>query len=123
MNLPVCLDFHDKRSSCADGAGNLGFNSFNFLTFVIMVFNAVANANNNINNNNNNNVDINLNSISSDTNNLISNSDNMNSIMVMIMPPPVGRKRRAFQKLFEQVRNFYHIRAIVYIKLLPFVEF
>ena len=40
-----------KRNSCPSSVGNMGFNSFNFLTFMVMVFNAVANANNNINNN------------------------------------------------------------------------
>ena len=31
-----------KRSLCPNGVGNLGFNSFNFLTFMLMTFNAVA---------------------------------------------------------------------------------
>ena len=60
-------NFHGSRhprSPCPSGVGRFGFNSFNFLTFMVMVFNAVANVNNNINNNNNNNNDINLNSIS-----------------------------------------------------------
>ena len=39
------------RSPCPGGVGNYGFNSFNFLTFMVLVFNAVANTNNNINNN------------------------------------------------------------------------
>ena len=45
---------HEKsrlKRSCPSSVGNMGFNSFNFLTFMVMVFNAVANANNNINNN------------------------------------------------------------------------
>ena len=58
------VNFRVKRSPCPSGVGNFGFNSFNFLTFMVMTFNAVANVNNNINNNNNNNQDINLNSIS-----------------------------------------------------------
>jgi len=90
-------DFHGSRqprSPCPSGVGRFGFNSFNFLTFMVMVFNAVANVNNNINNNNNNNNDINLNSISQDSNSVVSNSDNMNSVMAMILPVP-GRKKRS----------------------------
>ena len=62
----VDFNLHKRlpRSPCPSGVGNFGFNSFNFLTFMVMTFNAVANVNNNINNNNNNNQDINLNSIS-----------------------------------------------------------
>ena len=89
---PQKLTRHVRSSGCAGSAvGNLGFNSFNFLTFMVMTFNAVANTNNNINNNNDNNNDINMNSISQDSNNVVSNSDNMNMIMVMILP--VGGKR------------------------------
>ena len=91
-----------KRNSgtgCSSGQvdnsiGNLGFNSFNFLTFMILTFNAVTNVNNNINNNNNNNNDVSLNSISQSSTNTVSNSDNSNDIMVMILPMPGGRKKR-----------------------------
>ena len=90
-----------KRSpspSCSseqdDGIGNLGFNSFNFLTFMILTFNAITNVNNNINNNNNNNNDVSLNSISQTSSNTISNSDNSNDIMVMILPMPGKRRKR-----------------------------
>ena len=91
-----------KRNSgtgCSSGQvdnsiGNLGFNSFNFLTFMILTFNAVTNVNNNINNNNNNNNDVSLNSISQSSSNTVSNSDNSNDIMVMILPMPGGRKKR-----------------------------
>lgn len=96
------LDFEDRasrlpRSPCPSGVGNLGFNSFNFLTFMVMVFNAVANVNNNINNNNQNNQDLNFNSISQDSNNVVSNSDNQNTVMAIILPVP-GRKRRNVQQ-------------------------
>ena len=38
-----------KRSSCpSGGVGNMGFNSFNFMTFIVLVFNAVVNINNNL---------------------------------------------------------------------------
>ena len=85
-----------KRTPCPSGVGNYGFNSFNFLTFMVMVANVVANVNNNINNNNNNNNDINLNSITQDSNSVVSNSDNMNSIMAEILPIPVGKRRKRF---------------------------
>jgi hypothetical protein len=85
------------RSTCGgSGVGNLGFNSFNFLTFMVLTFNAIANTNNNINNNNNNDNDINLNSISQDSNNAVSNSDNSNTVMVMILPMPGKRSAEKF---------------------------
>ena len=84
-----------RRSACPSGVGRFGFNSFNFLTFMVMVFNAVANVNNNINNNNNNNNDFNLNSISQDSNSVVSNSDNQNTIMAMILPVPGRRRKRS----------------------------
>lgn len=95
-----------KRSNCPGGIGNLGFNSFNFMTFMLMVFNAVANVNNNVNNNNNNNNNVNLNSISQDSNNIISNSDNMNTIMATILPMPGGRKKRSSSlDTFDKMNN------------------
>ena len=30
-----------SRRSCPGGSGNLGFNSFNFMAFIVLVFNAV----------------------------------------------------------------------------------
>ena len=80
-----------KRQACPGGVGNFGFNSFNFMTFVLLTLNAVANVNNNINNNNNNNVNINYNTINQDSNNVISNSENMNMVMAMILPVPGKR--------------------------------
>ena len=92
------LQKRSPSSSCSseqdDGIGNLGFNSFNFLTFMILTFNAITNVNNNINNNNNNNNDVSLNSISQSSSNTISNSDNSNDIMVMILPMPGKRRKR-----------------------------
>ena len=49
-----------KRDACPGGSGNYGFNSFNFMTLVLLTFNVVANVNNNLNNNNNNNNENNL---------------------------------------------------------------
>jgi len=80
-----------KRMSCPGGVGNFGFNSFNFMTFVLLTLNAVANTNNNINNNNNNNIDINYNTVNQDSNNVISNSENMNMVTATILPVP-GRR-------------------------------
>ena len=80
-----------KRQSCPGGVGNFGFNSFNFMTFVLLTLNAVANVNNNINNNNNNNNDINYNTINQDSNNVVSNSENTNMVMAVILPMP-GRR-------------------------------
>lgn len=87
-----------KRSSCPGGVGNFGFNSFNFMTFVLLTLNAVANVNNNINNNNNNNVDINYNTINQDSNNVVSNSENMNMVMAMILPVPGKRSIQLFNR-------------------------
>ena len=79
------------KRSCPGGVGNFGFNSFNFMTFVLLTLNAVANTNNNINNNNNNNIDINYNTINQDSNNVVSNSENMNMVTATILPVP-GRR-------------------------------
>ncbi len=51
---PVFAKKKTKRSACDNGKGNLGFNSFNFLAFILLTFNVVANVNNNNHNNNNN---------------------------------------------------------------------
>jgi len=75
-----------KRGACPSGVGNMGFNSFNFMTFMLLTMNAVANTNNNVNNNNNNNVNINYNTINQDSNNLVSNSENTNMISATILP-------------------------------------
>ena len=109
-----------KRSSgtvCSSGQvdnsiGNLGFNSFNFLTFMILTFNAITNVNNNINNNNNNNNDVSLNSISQTSSNTISNSDNSNDIMVMILPMPGGRKKRSLPKNVDGISDATILKEI-----------
>ena len=109
-----------KRSSatgCSSGQvdnsiGNLGFNSFNFLTFMILTFNAITNVNNNINNNNNNNNDVSLNSISQTSSNTISNSDNSNDIMVMILPMPGGRKKRSLPKNVDDISDATILKEI-----------
>jgi len=93
------------RQACPGGVGNFGFNSFNFMTFVLLTLNAVANVNNNINNNNNNNVDINYNTINQDSNDVISNSENMNMVMAMILPVPGKRTLNLFNRTVN-----HHVR-------------
>ena len=88
----------NKRSSCPGGVGNFGFNSFNFMTFVLLTLNAVANTNNNINNNNNNNVNINYNTVNQDSNNVVSNSENMNMVTATILPVPGRRSLELLNK-------------------------
>jgi len=91
-----------KRQSCPGGVGNFGFNSFNFMTFVLLTLNAVANTNNNINNNNNNNNDINYNTINQDSNNLVSNSENTNMVMAVILPMP---GKRSLEKIDRNTKH------------------
>ena len=51
LSLDYSANLHrSTRTPCPSGVGNYGFNSFNFLTFMVLVSNAVANVNNNINN-------------------------------------------------------------------------
>lgn len=81
------------RRSCPGGAGAYGFNTFNFLTFALQVFNGVVNAVNHINNNNNNNNDNSQNSVNVNTDQVSSNSNSANAILVIIPPNPGRRKR------------------------------
>ena len=80
-----------KRSSCDDGKGNFGINSFNFLAFVLLTYNVVANVNNNLNNNNNNKNDQNINAISQNSNNVATNTNVGNQIGVTVLPIPGKR--------------------------------
>ena len=105
LNHTLACDPHSRIKRSCNDEGNLGFNSFNFLTFMILSINAVININNNINNNNNNNNDISVNSISQTSNSIESTSNTENDISVVILPVPLGRRRRrsseeAFEKLF-----------------------
>merc|ERR1712051_463851 len=65
-----------KRAACDDGKGNYGINSYNFLAFILLTFNIVAN----INNNNNNKNDQNINAISQNSNNVATNTNAANGI-------------------------------------------
>ena len=89
-NLEKGLDLNGTRhhvttrSSCKNGKGNYGINSFNFLAFTLMVFNVVANVNNNLNNNNLNKNDNNINAISQNSNNVATNTNVANQIGVTV---------------------------------------
>ncbi|MPC98137.1 hypothetical protein E2C01_093490 [Portunus trituberculatus] len=88
---PRHLHHPHRRSSCPGGVGSYGFNTFNFLTFALQVFNGILNVVNNINNNNNNNNLNTLNSIAVNTDQVATNSNSANNVLVMIEPP---RRRR-----------------------------
>jgi hypothetical protein len=79
------------RGACDNGKGNYGINSFNFMAFVLLTFNVVANVNNNLNNNNNNKNDNNINAISQNSNNVATNTNVGNSIGVTVLPIPGKR--------------------------------
>ena len=89
-----------KRSSCENGKGNYGINSFNFLSFVLLTYNVVANVNNNLNNNNNNKNDQNINAISQNSNNVATNTNVGNQIGVTVLPIP---GKRAIDSLRQKV--------------------
>jgi len=85
-----------RRDACPSGNGNYGFNSFNFMTFMLLVFSLVANVNNNLNNNNNNANKNNINAINQDSNNVASNTNAVNQIMVTVLPIPGKRDLETF---------------------------
>lgn len=64
-----------------------------FASVAVTVFNTVFNIVNNINNNNNNNNANNNNNVASNNANAASNNNNGNQVDV-VLPPPVGRRRR-----------------------------
>ena len=88
---PEHLSVRKRDSGCPGGEGNYGFNSFNFMTFTLLVFNIVANVNNNLNNNNNNANKNNINAINQDSNNVASNTNAVNQLMVTVLPIPGKR--------------------------------
>lgn len=89
--VPKADRVHKRDSGCPGGEGNYGFNSFNFMTFTLLVFNLVANVNNNLNNNNNNANKNNINAINQDSNNVASNTNAVNQLMVTVLPIPGKR--------------------------------
>ena len=88
-----------KRAACDDGKGNYGINSFNFLAFILLTFNIVANVNNNLNNNNNNKNDQNINAISQNSNNVATNTNAGNAIGVTVLPIPGKRSIDIWRKI------------------------
>ncbi|XP_071527851.1 uncharacterized protein [Panulirus ornatus] len=93
-----------ERSQCPSGIGNLGFNSYNFLTFALQAFNGVINTINNINNNNNNNNNNNINSGNNVNSNFNQETSNVNAMsMLIVVVPPVGRRRK--RELWENTEN------------------
>ncbi|XP_037794979.1 rho GTPase-activating protein gacGG-like [Penaeus monodon] len=101
------------RRSCPGGNGAYGFNTFNFLTFSLQVFNGVINAINRINNNNNNNNDNSQNNVNVNTDQIASNSNSANAVLVIIPPAP-GRKRRSLcgRNLGEKDASLHAARAL-----------
>lgn len=98
-DLPMIYQSAPPSVPCQNAASTSiisGAKAVDFAAFTIGIMTLVININNNINNNNNNNNDINLNSITQDSNSVVSNSDNMNSIMAEILPIPVGKRRKRF---------------------------
>lgn len=83
-----------RSSACPGGSGNLGFNSFNFVTFVLLVFNAAASVNNNLNANNNNVNTNNLNVVNQVSNNVQTSVNSANQIGITILPIPGRRRKR-----------------------------
>ena len=85
----------------------VGISQMTFLWTVMSVFNVVANVvaniNNNQNNRNNNNNNLNINKISSQNTQISANTNNANTISIMLPPPiPVlagGRQLEARQRL------------------------
>ena len=82
-----------------------GFNSFNFLTFMLLTFNLMANINNNINNNNNNNNDNNINAIDQNSQNTVTNTNSGNQISVTVLPIPGKRSFRTLRSISSGYNN------------------
>ena len=96
----------------------VGISQMTFLWTVMSVFNVVANVvaniNNNQNNRNNNNNNLNINKISSQNTQISANTNNANTISIMLPPPiPVlagGRQLEAKQRLRRFVEREEKIR-------------
>jgi len=93
-----------KRAACDDGKGNYGINSYNFLAFILLTFNIVANINNNLNNNNNNKNDQNINAISQNSNNVATNTNAANGIGVTVLPIP-GKRSLDFWRSLSTIND------------------
>ena len=97
--------------SCSESDGNLGFNSFNFMTFILLSYNLIANVNNNLNNNNNNNNDNNINSITQDSNQVSANTNVNNQIGIVILPIPGKRRKKRSEQFLNKLllKVFYSV--------------
>ncbi|KAK3858935.1 hypothetical protein Pcinc_034910 [Petrolisthes cinctipes] len=104
MRFPPCTPSDD------DDVGNYGFNSFSFLTFLLLTFNGVLSAVNNINNNNNNNNANSQNTVQVNTDAVNSNSDSSNKVTVII-PPIIGRRRRRWGRRSSDDRDTEEVAA------------
>ena len=80
-------------TSCPGGIGNFGFNSYDMMTFSLLVMGAVTSAvivNTNKNENNDNNNDLEAAFGQINTNNQMASSDQTNMNMAIITVPPTG---------------------------------
>ena len=80
-------------ASCPGGIGNFGFNSYDLLTFSILVMGAISSAvivNTNKNENNDNNNDLQASFGQINTNNQMASADQTHTNMAMIISPPAG---------------------------------
>ncbi len=100
MNMDLYIgDLHSRVTrtappiECPGGVGNFGFNSYDLLTFGLLLMGAVSsavivNTNKNENNNNNNDFQASLGAIN--TNMQMASADQTSTNMVMITVPPSG---------------------------------
>ena len=82
-----------SQPSCPGGIGNFGFNSYDLLTFSILVMGAISSAvivNTNKNENNDNNNDLQASFGQINTNNQMASADQTHTNMAMIISPPAG---------------------------------
>ena len=89
----ITRDAGETSPSCPGGIGNFGFNSYDLLTFSILVMGAVSSAvivNTNKNENNDNNNDLQASFGDINTNNQMASADQTNTNMAMIISPPAG---------------------------------
>ncbi|KAK4310498.1 hypothetical protein Pmani_017926 [Petrolisthes manimaculis] len=105
MKFPPCTPSDDDAY-----VGNYGFNSFSFLTFLLLTFNGVLSAVNNINNNNNNNNANSQNTVQVNTDAVNTNSDSSNKVTVII-PPIIGRRRRRWGRRSSDDRDTEEVAA------------
>ena len=82
--------------SCPGGIGNFGFNSYDLLTFALLVMGAVSSAvivNTNKNENNDNNNDLQASFGQLTTNNQMASGEQTSTNMAVITVPPAGKRK------------------------------